>query len=176
MTGWLRSHNNEAGENGGRVIIEEEFAVNAPLAHVWDCIRDPAFVAPCVPGCRDVEDIGDGAYRAVIKVGIGPIKTEFKLDIAVLEETPPNFARVETRGQEGTNASRLTAKSELTLTASGDATTPTTATTNVHYKADVQVVGRLAKFGLGIMKKKAKLLGAEFAENFRTAAEDKGEA
>ena len=147
------------------MIIEEEFSVDAPLEHVWACIRDPAFVAPCVPGCQDVEDIGGGAYRAAVKVGIGPIKTVFKLDIEVLEETPPNFARVETRGQENTNASRLTAKSELTLTASGD------DTTRVHYKSDVQVVGRLAKFGLGIMKKKAKTLGAEFAENFRLAAE-----
>ena len=147
------------------MIIEEEFSVDAPLEHVWACIRDPAFVAPCVPGCQDVGDIGGGAYRAAVKVGIGPIKTVFKLDIEVLEETPPNFARVETRGQENTNASRLTAKSELTLTASGD------DATRVHYKSDVQVVGRLAKFGLGIMKKKAKTLGAEFAENFRLAAE-----
>ena len=152
------------------MIIEEEFAVDAPLAHVWACIRDPAFVAPCVPGCQDVEDIGGGAYRAAVKVGIGPIKTVFKLDIEVLEETPPNFARVETRGQENTNASRLTAKSELTLTASGD------NATRVHYKSDVQVVGRLAKFGLGIMKKKAKTLGAEFAENFRVAAENSSAA
>ena len=139
----------------------------APLEHVWDCIRDPAFMAPCVPGCHDVEDIGDGAYRAAVKVGIGPIKTVFKLDIQVAEERPPSFARVETRGQEGTNASRLTAKSELTLSASGaDAT-------NVHYQSDVQVTGRLVKFGLGIMKKKAAALGAEFAENFRAAAEAK---
>ncbi|MEE8171456.1 MAG: SRPBCC domain-containing protein [Alphaproteobacteria bacterium] len=147
------------------MIIEEEFAVQAPLEHVWYCIRDPAFVAPCVPGCQDVEDIGDGAYRTAIKVGIGPIKTVFNLEIQVTEEQPPGFARIETRGQEGTNASRLTAKSELTLRASGE------LATNVHYKSDVQVVGRLAKFGLGIMKKKAAALGAEFAENFRAAAE-----
>jgi len=147
------------------MIIEETFTVDAPLDHVWECIRDPAFVAPCVPGCQDVEDIGNGAYRAAVKVGIGPIKTMFKLEIEVLEEAPPGFARIATRGQEGTNASRLTAKSELTLSAAGD------GETKVHYKSDVQVVGRLAKFGLGIMKKKAKALGAEFAENFRVAAE-----
>ena len=165
MTGLGRSHNNETGASGERVIIEEEFAVQAPLDHVWECIRDAAFVAPCVPGCQDVEDVGEGAYRAVVKVGIGPIKTVFKLDIQVAEERPPGFARIETRGQEGTNASRLTAKSELTLRPSGE------LITNVHYKSDVQVTGRLAKFGLGIMKKKAKALGVEFAENFRAAAE-----
>ncbi|HJN60254.1 MAG TPA: SRPBCC domain-containing protein [Alphaproteobacteria bacterium] len=147
------------------MIIEKEFTVEAALGHVWDCIRDAAFVAPCVPGCQDVEELGDGAYRAAVKVGIGPIKKVFKLDIQVSEEAPPGFARIETRGQEGTNASRLTAKSDLTLSAAGE------GATRVHYKSDVQIVGRLAKFGLGIMKKKAKALGAEFAENFRAAAE-----
>ncbi len=149
------------------MIIEENFAVEAPLEHVWDCIRDPAFVAPCVPGCQDVEDIGDGAYRAAVKVGIGPIKTVFNLDIQVAEERPPDFARIDTRGQEGTNASRLKAKSELILS------TTDMGDTNVYYQSDVQVTGRLVKFGLGIMKKKAAALGAEFAENFRTAAETK---
>ena len=149
------------------MIIEENFAVEAPLEHVWDCIRDPAFVAPCVPGCQDVEDIGDGAYRAAVKVGIGPIKTVFNLDIQVAEERPPDFARIDTRGQEGTNASRLKAKSELILS------TTDMGDTNVYYQSDVQVTGRLVKFGLGIMKKKAAALGAEFAENFRTAAEAK---
>ena len=149
------------------MIIEENFAVEAPLEHVWDCIRDPAFVAPCVPGCQDVEDIGDGAYRAAVKVGIGPIKTVFNLDIQVTEERPPDFARIDTRGQEGTNASRLKAMSELILS------TTDMGDTNVYYQSDVQVTGRLVKFGLGIMKKKAAALGAEFAENFRTAAEAK---
>ncbi|MFP6776965.1 MAG: SRPBCC domain-containing protein [Alphaproteobacteria bacterium] len=149
------------------MIIEENFAVEAPLEHVWDCIRDPAFVAPCVPGCQDVEDIGDGAYRAAVKVGIGPIKTVFNLDIQVTEERPPDFARIDTRGQEGTNASRLKAKSELILS------TTDMGDTNVYYQSDVQVTGRLVKFGLGIMKKKAAALGAEFAKNFRTAAEAK---
>ena len=151
------------------MIIEEKFAVRAPLDHVWCCIRDPAFVAPCVPGCQDVEELCGKAYRAAVKVGIGPIKTVFKLDIEITEETSPSFARIETRGQEGTNASRLIAKSELTLSGGGDVT-------NVHYKSDVQLTGRLAKYGLGIMKKKAASLGAEFVDNFCAAAEAKAPA
>lgn len=151
------------------MIIEEEFAIQAPLDHVWGCIRDAAFVAPCVPGCQNVEEVCGGVYRAAIKVGIGPIKTIFKLDIKIADETPPNFARIETSGQEGTNASRLTAKSQLTLSCAGEIT-------NVHYKSDVQLTGRLAKYGLGIMKKKAAALGKEFADNFRAAVEDKAPA
>ena len=41
------------------------------------------------------------------------------------------------------------------------------AGTEVHYVSEVSLVGRLGKFGLGIMKKKAKSLGGEFAAAFR---------
>jgi hypothetical protein len=34
------------------------------------------------------------------------------------------------------------------------------------------VVGRLGKFGLGIMKKKAESLGREFAANFKRRVEE----
>jgi hypothetical protein len=35
----------------------------------------------------------------------------------------------------------------------------------------VSVTGRLGKFGLGMMKKKAEQLGAKFAESFRGKVE-----
>jgi len=41
----------------------------------------------------------------------------------------------------------------------------------VYYASEVSLVGRLGKFGLGIMKKKAKSLGEEFAAAFRARVE-----
>ena len=48
------------------------------------------------------------------------------------------------------------------------------AGTEVTYTSDVSVFGRLGKFGLGIMKKKARDLGREFAESFRERVEGDG--
>jgi carbon monoxide dehydrogenase subunit G len=70
-----------------------------------------------------------------------------------------------TRGEEGTRSSVLQAQSELRLEALEEARTA------VHYSSEVAVVGRLGKFGLGIMKKKAGSLGQQFAESFRTRVE-----
>ena len=41
----------------------------------------------------------------------------------------------------------------------------------MHYASEVSIVGRLATYGLGLMKKKAKILGEEFARNVRAALE-----
>ena len=45
------------------------------------------------------------------------------------------------------------------------------ATTEIAYSSEVSLVGRLGKFGLGIMKKKAKETGEAFARAFRARLE-----
>jgi hypothetical protein len=147
------------------VKIEDTFTVNAPVERVWALIRDPAIVAPCVPGLERVEVAGPTSYRAAVKVAVGPIKTTFSVTVDVTEETPPHFLKSVTKGDEGGRASTLTAHNELRLSPGAD------GGTEVHYASDVSIFGRLGKFGLGIMKKKAKETGDQFAAAFRAKAE-----
>ena len=145
--------------------IEESFIVQASRDRVWAAITDPARVAPCIPGCESIEIVGPGRYRARVAVAVGPIKAKFNLEVDVTEETPPSFAASTTRGEEGTRASVLTAHNELHLAAlEGGAT-------EVRYVSDISIVGRLGRFGLGVMRKKATALGVAFAETFRARVE-----
>ncbi len=148
--------------------IEESFTVQAPIDRVWEFITDPEQVGPCLPGCEEIEVLGPTTYKARIKVALGPIKTTFKVDVEVTEERPPEFAASVTRGEEGGKASRVSADSTLALKALDE------SQTEVTYASDVSVVGRLGKFGLGIMKKKAKSMGEEFAAKFRVRVEGDG--
>jgi carbon monoxide dehydrogenase subunit G len=43
--------------------------------------------------------------------------------------------------------------------------------TEVFYASEAAVVGRLGKFGLGVMKKKAESLAREFAQAFKNKVE-----
>ncbi|MEE2968578.1 MAG: carbon monoxide dehydrogenase subunit G [Pseudomonadota bacterium] len=148
--------------------IEETFSVNAPIDRAWRFIMNPDQVAPCIPGCGDVEILGENKYRANVKLAVGPIKTNFNVTVEITEQQAPNFAATLTRGEEGGKASMVTANSELRLKpVNGEQT-------EVNYKSEVSIVGRLGKFGLGIMKKKAKAVGEEFAENFRARLETPG--
>jgi carbon monoxide dehydrogenase subunit G len=145
--------------------IEDSFRVAAPVDRVWRFITDPAEVGPCLPGCQNVEVTEPNKYRATIRVAVGPIKTTFNVLVELTEQDPPHRAASVTRGEEGGKASTLTAQSELRLAALDD------GGTEVHYASEVALVGRLGKFGLGIMKKKAKSLGEEFAAAFRARVE-----
>lgn len=150
--------------------IAETFTVQAPVERVWRFITDPERVAPCVPGCQSHEVLGPRQYRARIRVAVGPIKTVFNVTVELTDERSPTFLASTTRGEEGSRASTLTAHSELRLAPSGE------GMTEVSYSSEISLVGRLGKFGLGMMKKKARKLGEEFAETFRALVEADGAA
>lgn len=145
--------------------IDGSFTVSAPRHRVWAAIRNPDTVGPCIPGCKSIEVISPTLYKAQVGVSVGPIKASFNLDVEVIDEKVPVEVTTRTRGEEGTRASTVSAESRLVLDEIGE------AETLVRYESDVSVVGRLGKFGLGIMKKKAASLGAEFADNVRTLIE-----
>ena len=145
--------------------IEETFSVNAPVDRVWAFMMDPDLMAPCIPGCSDVEVLGANTYRANVKVAVGPIKTSFNVSVELTEQDAPTYAASVTRGEEGGKASMLTANSELRLTSVNS------EETEVYYLSEVSLVGRLGKFGLGMMKKKVKAIGAEFADSFKLRIE-----
>jgi carbon monoxide dehydrogenase subunit G len=145
--------------------IEDRFVVAAPRERVWVAIKDPAVVVPCIPGCQGVEVIGPTLYKAKIRVQVGPIKADFNVDVEIVSETAPQEVRSRTRGEEGSRASSLSAENTLRLTALSY------NETEVFYASEAAVVGRLGKFGLGVMRKKAESLGREFAQAFKKKVE-----
>lgn len=144
--------------------IEGRFTVAAPVEAVFPRITDPALMASCVPGCEAIEVVDAKTYRARIVIEIGPIKARFNLLVEIVSEEPPVRVLSTTRGEEGSRASMVSASNELVLV-------PAAGGTEVRYASEVSVTGRLGKFGLGIMKKKAEALGAKFAESFRAKLE-----
>lgn len=145
--------------------IEDRFVVAAPRQRVWEAIKDPAIVALCIPGCQSVEVISPTLYKAKIRVQVGPIKADFNVDVEIVAETAPEEVRSRTRGEEGSRTSSLSAENTLRLTVLGE------DETEVSYVSEATVVGRLGKFGLGVMRKKAESLGRDFAQAFRQKVE-----
>jgi carbon monoxide dehydrogenase subunit G len=141
--------------------IGKTFTVNAPLDSVWEFITSPNLVAPCIPGCSEAIQIDETHFKAKVSLAIGPIKTSFSVDIEQVEKTAPTFARYEVKGNEGGQASRVKADSFLKLTQLDS------ETTQVEYESDVTIVGRLGKFGSGLVQKVADSIGNEFVATLK---------
>jgi len=140
--------------------LDGSFEVNAPRDTVWQAIRDPGLMALCVPGCTMAEQVDDATYRAQVTVKFGPISARFNLMMEIEEEIAPVSVRSRTKGEEGTRASTVSSVNMLTLSE----TEP--GVTRVDWSTDFSISGRLGKYGLGLMKKKAQSLSAEFVRNF----------
>ena len=145
--------------------IEKTFTISAPQELVWSFITDPQKVARCIPGCEGAEEKEPGKYTAAIEVKVGPIRTTFHLDIEQTEQRPPEFASYLSKGAEGSRASRLSAVTTLALkTLSADST-------EVTYTSDINITGRLGKFGGGMMQKIADGIGEEFVAELKGSLE-----
>lgn len=141
--------------------IEGAFTVPAAIEQVWTALLDPSVVGPCIPGCGAIEVLSPTEYRATVRVEVGPIKTSFNAVVSVTEMIERDFVASVTRGEEGTRASMLSARNLLRVRAIA------ADETEISYQSEVSVTGRLGKFGLGIMKKKANDLAGKFAEALR---------
>jgi carbon monoxide dehydrogenase subunit G len=141
------------------MLIDGQFSVAAPPAQVLAHLFDARLMASCLPGCESLEALDPDRYRAVVGVALAGVKARFDLLVEVTGRDPDGI-RALTRGEEGGNASTLQATSEVRLAAVPEGT-------RVDYRSEVAVTGRLGRFALGMMKKKAQSLGDEFAANLQ---------
>lgn len=147
--------------------IEKTLVVGAPAGQVWALLLDPKVMGGCVPGMQSIEVVSPTEYKALIAVKIAFISARFKLKTTIVEQDAPRYLRCEGTGADNSVASSLRQQSEIFLTpqASGG--------TELKLKVKVDVVGRLASFGLSAMKTKADRMWEEFGQNLaqRIAAE-----
>ena len=153
MAGCLfRPYPSSFAGNGFEMKIDER-----PIDAVWAFVRNPQTVAPCIPGCEVVEQLSDKLFRGTIGAPRGPIKARFNVVVEITEEFAPNRLLCITEGEEGGKASMTTATTEIKLEAQE------TGSTEISCASEVSIVGRLGKFGIGIMKKRRAQLASEFA-------------
>jgi uncharacterized protein len=149
--------------------FENTFAVDAPIDEVYATLLDVERVAPCVPGAEVIEKSGDDAYTVAIKVRVGPISMTYRGNVEIIERDDANHRAVmrararETRGQ-GTADARV----ELSLVQEG-------ATTNGTMVADVQLAGRAAAMGRGVIQDVSAKLVSTFSKNLETMLRGDGE-
>ena len=142
--------------------LSDKFTVSAPPSEVWALFWDLPRVARCLPGCEDIQTLGDGRYRARIVQRVGPFHFAMDIDLAVQESIEAKRVVVTGGGQDRMgNRLKLNKLSlELSETEQG---------TEVRYTIDFVLLGRMASLGSSVVKRKAEETRREFSR--RIAAE-----
>jgi carbon monoxide dehydrogenase subunit G len=142
--------------------FENTFAVDAPIDEVYATLLDVERVAPCVPGAEVIEKSGDDAYTVAIKVRVGPISMTYRGNVEIVERDEANHrATMRARARETRGQGTADARVDLTLDQDGGTTKGTMA-------ADVQLAGRAAAMGRGVIQDVSAKIVSTFAQNLET--------
>jgi carbon monoxide dehydrogenase subunit G len=147
------------------VLIEQKFAVRAPVQKVWDFLLDVPGMSLCVPGAAQVEALDNGSYRGTLTAKLGPISASFSGKMTITEMNPPYYLASRGEGTDKRTASRATTRMTMRLQEIDQSQTEVTVS------AEVSMAGRLGRFGHGIMQEQARLLTEEFAACARARLE-----
>jgi uncharacterized protein len=149
--------------------FENSFDVDAPLEEVWSALLDVERVAPTVPGAQVLEQTGEDAYKVAIKVKVGPMSMTYRGEVEIVERDEAAHRAVmkarakESRGQGTANAD------VIMVLSGGNGGTAATVTT------DVELSGKVATMGQGVLQDVSGRLVQTFAQNLAAMLEG-GEA
>ncbi|HEY2637966.1 MAG TPA: SRPBCC family protein, partial [Solirubrobacteraceae bacterium] len=125
--------------------IEHSFEVEASIDTVWQALTDIPRVAPCLPGADINEKQDDGSYKGTFTVKLGPTTASYRgqLRMDELDESSHTVTMrgdgTDKRGQGGVKATVVSKMREEN------------GVTHVDIDTDLNITGRLARFGRGGM-------------------------
>ena len=145
--------------------FEGSYDLPAPREKVWAALLNPAQLVTAMPGCEKLEAIGEGEYRAILKVGVAAVKGTFEGKVKLSNLEPPSRYKMAVEGSGGPGFVRGEATMELADLENG---------TRVTYRADVQVGGLIASVGQRMLGGVSKMMVDQFflrmSEQLRSGA------
>ena len=150
--------------------FENTFDVPAPIDQVYAALLDVERVAPCVPGAEVLEQSGEDSYKVAIKVKVGPMSMKYMGDVEIVEKDEANHRAVmRAKAREARNQGTVNSLVVMQLTGAEGRTTGEITT-------DVQLSGRVASMGRGIMQDVSARIVDQFSENLAAMLAGPGEA
>jgi carbon monoxide dehydrogenase subunit G len=134
--------------------------IAAPIETVWAFLMDVNKVASCAPGFQSLEVTGDEQWRAVVAVGVGPVKAKFTLDVTRPEKQEPEHMVVKARGKAPGSAVDMFGDMHLTSLDNGE--------TRMDWQANVIVSGTIASVGARLLQGTAERLTGQFFDCLKT--------
>jgi carbon monoxide dehydrogenase subunit G len=139
------------------VELTHEFTVPASVEDAWAAFNDLERITPCFPGAALTSFDGE-TFAGGVKVKLGPISMQYTGTGKFLErDEVAHRAVIEAKGKDkrgnGTAAATVTAE----LSDAGD------SGTNVRVRTDLNVTGKPAQFGRGVMQDVSDKLLGQFA-------------
>ncbi|MDA1101327.1 MAG: carbon monoxide dehydrogenase subunit G [Proteobacteria bacterium] len=145
-----------------------EYRIAASRERVWEALNDPETLKASIPGCSDLQAVGDNSFTATVTAKVGPVKAKFQGQVTLSDLDPPNGYTIQGEGKGGA-AGFAKGGAKITLLEDGDGTL-------LRYEVNANVGGKLAQIGSRLIDGTAKKLSGEFFTTFSELAAGPGPA
>jgi carbon monoxide dehydrogenase subunit G len=141
--------------------IDNEFTVNVAIGEAWTVLTDLEGIAPCLPGAQ-LTGVDDDVFTGKVKIKVGPVISNYAGTARFIEKDDATYrAVIDAKGKDSRGNGSAAAMISAQLRAEGDSTI-------VSVNTELNITGKIAQFGSGMIKEvSAKLLG-QFADNLET--------
>jgi uncharacterized protein len=143
------------------MIFDGKIDLDVPLQKAWDFLIDINKFSTCLPGIDEVKQIDDKTFDGMISANVGPISGKFNFRSTILESRPPEQMVVRTEGVDSVTKSTVNADMTVDLHSMSE------TKSQMDYKADVQIKGRLGILGDMVLRATATLILQEFTRRLR---------
>ncbi len=142
--------------------LEHSFTVPVPKNRAWDVLLDVERVAPCMPGAT-LDSVDGDEIHGRIKVKVGPINMTYAGTARFIEkDADAGVVTLEASGKETRGAGTASASVHSVLEDRGEET-------HVKVRTTLNVTGKPAQFGRGVMNEVSGKLLNIFAANLAAA-------
>ncbi|MGI8537456.1 MAG: SRPBCC family protein [Mycobacteriales bacterium] len=136
--------------------LENRFTVPVPIDEAWKVLLDVRRIAPCMPGATLTSVEGD-RFEGTVKVKLGPINLTYGGRASFIsKDEAGHVAIIDGSGKETRGTGTAKALITCRLTAHG-------GSTEVEVDTDLNVTGKPAQFGRGVLADVSGKLVDQFA-------------
>ena len=137
--------------------LEHSFTVPAGIDEAWRVLLDIERIAPCMPGAA-IDSVDGDDFTGTVKVKLGPIGLTYKGKASFVEkDEAAHRAVIDARGRDARGNGTAAAKITANLAESGTGTQVTVVT-------ELDITGKPAQFGRGVMVDVGNKLIGQFAD------------
>lgn len=131
--------------------------LQAPRQDVWRALNDPAVLVQAIPGCRQLEALGEDAYKMTVAAGVGAIKGVYDGEVRLTDHEEPVSFRMHAQGAGAPGT--IGAEVLVMLDEGPD------GGTSLSYDADAVVGGTIGGVGQRMLTGVSKKMADEFFGN-----------
>lgn len=141
--------------------LVNEFSVDAPLDIAWAALTDVPRVVECIPGATLESHDGDD-YRANVAIKVGPVGLTLAGTATVIHRDDSTH-EMAVRGQASDRKGNGSAQATVTMSACERGTR-----TEVTVRTDLELGGRIAQFGSGVISQVSNRIIGQFVRRLNT--------